>query len=157
MKQWMSGGVDHHALLRAAPQTFAYAWTDSPVGLLAWLTQKFKEFAFMAQTPDQVIDRDLMLTNASLWWFTGTAGSSSWPMYDRLTLAADGGFAWPRGQKAVPSGQSGGGSPLIRRLAERDNTIVHWPQGNPGNHFVAMEQPAAHAADINAFFSALRQ
>ncbi|MEV4533999.1 epoxide hydrolase family protein [Asanoa sp. NPDC049518] len=157
MRQWMSGGVDHHALLRAAPQTMAYAWNDSPVGLLAWLTHKFKEFAFMADTPDQVIDRDLMLTNASLWWFTGTAGSSSWPMYERLTLAADGGFAWPTGQKKVPSGVYGGGSPLMRRLAERDNTIVHWPEGNPGNHFVAMEQPHAHAADIRAFFSGLPQ
>ncbi|WP_203718172.1 epoxide hydrolase family protein [Asanoa siamensis] len=157
MRQWMSGGVDHHALLRAAPQTFAYAWTDSPVALLAWLTQKFKEFAFMAETPDQVIDRDLMLTNASLWWFTGTAGSSSWPMYDLLTLAPGGGFAWPQGQKNVPSGQYGGGSALMRRLAERDNDIVHWPEGNPGNHFVAMEQPAAHAADIRTFFSGLRE
>ena len=112
----------------------------------------------MAETPDQVIDRDHMLTNASVYWFTDTAGSSSWPMYERLTLAADGGFAWPKGQKRVPSGVYGGGSPLMRRLAERDNTIVHWPEGNPGNHFVAMEQPQAHAADIRAFFaSALRQ
>ncbi|WP_089243717.1 epoxide hydrolase family protein [Asanoa hainanensis] len=157
MQQWMGGGNDHHALLRTAPQTMAYAWNDSPVGLLAWLTHKFKEFAFLAETPDQVIDRDLMLTNASLWWFTGTAGSSSWPMYERVTLAPDGGFAWPKGQKKVPSGVYGGGSPLMRRLAERDNTIVHWPEGNPGNHFVAMEQPRAHAADIRAFFSAFRE
>lgn len=156
MQQWMSGGVDHHALLRAAPQTFAYAWNDSPAGLLAWLTQKFKEFAFMADTPDQVIDRDQLLTNASLYWFTGTSGSSSWPMYDLLTLADDGGFAWPKGQRRVPSGVYGGGSALMRRLAERDNTIVHWPEGNPGNHFVAMEQPAAHAADIRAFFTKVR-
>ncbi len=155
LQQWMSGGVDHHALLRTAPQTMAYAWSE-PVGLLAWLTHKFKEFAFMAKTPDQVIDRDHMLTNASVYWFTGTAGSSSWPMYERVTLAPDGGFAWPKGQKRVPSGVYGGGSPLMRRLAERDNTIVHWPEGNPGNHFVAMEQPQAHAADISAFFAALR-
>lgn len=156
MQQWMSGGVDHHALLRAAPQTFAYAWHDSPVGLLAWMTQKFKEFAFLAETPDQVIDRDQLLTNVSLYWFTGTSGSSSWPMYDLLTLADDGGFAWPKGQRRVPSGVYGGGSALMRRLAERDNTIVHWPAGNPGNHFVAMEQPSAHAADIRAFFAKVR-
>jgi hypothetical protein len=59
---------------------------------------------------------------------------------------------WPAGQKAVPSGVYGGGPALFRRLAERDNTIVHWPDGNPGGHFVAMEEPAAHAADIRAFF-----
>ncbi|SCL72718.1 Pimeloyl-ACP methyl ester carboxylesterase [Micromonospora citrea] len=156
MQQWMSGGVDHHALLRAAPQTFAYAWQDSPVGLLAWMMQKFKEFTITAPTPEQAIDLDLILTNASLYWFTGTSGSSSWPMYEGLTLADDGGFAWPRGQQRVPSGVYGGGSALMRRLAERDNTIVHWPQGNPGGHFVAMEEPLAHAADIRAFFAKVR-
>jgi pimeloyl-ACP methyl ester carboxylesterase len=156
MKHWMSGGVDHHALLRAAPQTFAYAWNDSPAGLLAWLLQKFKEFAFTVETPEQAIDRDLILTNASLYWFTGTAGTSSWPMYERLTVAGDGGFAWPKGQKRVPSGVYGGGSALMRRLADENNTIVHWPAGNPGNHFVAMEVPEAHAADIRAFFGGLR-
>ncbi|MGW4502426.1 epoxide hydrolase family protein [Micromonospora sp. NPDC004336] len=156
MQQWMSGGVDHHALLRAAPQTFAYAWQDSPVGLLAWMTQKFKEFTITAATPEQVIDLDLILTNVSLYWFTGTSGSSSWLMYEGATVAGDGGFAWPKGQKRVPSGVYGGGSALMRRLAERDNTIVHWPQGNPGGHFVAMEEPLAHAADIRAFFAKLR-
>ena len=157
MQRWMNaGGVDHHALLRAAPQTFAYAWTDSPVGLLAWVVQKFKEFTYLVPTPEQAIARDLILTNVSLYWFTGTSGSSSWPMYERLTIADDGGFAWPEGQRRVPSGVYGGGSALMRRLAERDNTIVHWPEGNTGGHFVAMELPLAHAADIRAFFSALR-
>jgi hypothetical protein len=44
----------------------------------------------------------------------------------------------------------------MRRLAERDNTIVHWPAGNTGGHFVAMEVPDLHAADIRTFFQALR-
>ena len=157
MQQWMSGGVDHHALLRAAPQTFAYAWNDSPVALLAWMMQKFKEFSFLVPTPEQAIARDHLLTNVSLYWFTGTSGSSSWPMYERLTIADDGGFAWPKGQTRVPSGVYGGGSALMRRLAERDNTIVWWPEGNTGGHFVAMEVPVMHAADIRAFFDKVRR
>ncbi|WP_280451519.1 hypothetical protein [Nocardia cyriacigeorgica] len=40
----------------------------------------------------------------------------------------------------------------MRRLAEQDNDIVHWPEGNSGNHFAAMEVPAEHVADIRAFF-----
>ncbi|MFD8249459.1 epoxide hydrolase family protein [Nocardia sp. NPDC059691] len=153
MQQWMTGGVDHHVLLRPAPQTFAHAWTDSPVGLLAWLMQKFTEFAPLADRVEDVISRDQLLTNVSLYWFTGTAASSSWPMYNGL---GDGGFTWPKGQKAAPTGTYGGGSALMRRLAERDNTIVHWPEGNTGNHFIAMECPDAHVADIRAFFAAVR-
>ncbi|NEE02267.1 epoxide hydrolase family protein [Phytoactinopolyspora halotolerans] len=152
MQQWMTGGVDHHTLLRAAPQTFAHAWQDSPVALLSWMLQKFNEFTPMADVPEDVIDRDHILTNVCLYWFTGTVGSSSWPMYEGL---GKDGFAWPTGQDLVPTGVYGGGSALMRRLAERDNRVVHWPEGNPGNHFVAMEVPDAHAADIRAFFGML--
>ncbi|MGN9908381.1 epoxide hydrolase family protein [Phytohabitans sp. LJ34] len=137
---WAGAGVDHHGLLRAAPQTFAYGWQDSPVAALAWLAQKFRDFG------DEV-ERDVFLTNASVYWFTGTFGTSSWPMYDTREST------WPVGQKQVPGGVYAGGPALFRRLAERHNTIVHWPEGNPGGHFVAMEEPAAHAADITAFFA----
>jgi hypothetical protein len=148
----MGSGVDHHTLLRAAPQTFAYGWHDSPVALLAWMLEKFQEFTPMADVPEDVMDRDHILTNVSLYWFTGTSGSSSWPMYEGLQ---DGGFVWPTGQDKVPTGVYSGGPALFRRLAERYNTIVHWPEDNPGNHFVAMEEPGAHAADIRAFFHGL--
>ncbi|MFC6012134.1 epoxide hydrolase family protein [Nocardia lasii] len=153
MQQWMTGGVDHHALLKAAPQSFAAGWNDSPVALLAWMLQKFQEFTPMAELAEDVIDRDHLLTNVALYWFTQTTGTSSWPMYDGLR---DGGFAWPRDQNLVPTGVYGGGSPLMRTLADRGNKITHWPADNPGNHFVAMEEPTAHATDIRTFFAELR-
>ncbi|BEK99186.1 epoxide hydrolase [Nocardia seriolae] len=71
-------------------------------------------------------------------------------MYNGL---GDDGFAWPRGQQLVPLGVYAGGSALMRRLADRDNTIAHWPEGNTGNHFLAMDVPRAHAADIQEFFT----
>jgi pimeloyl-ACP methyl ester carboxylesterase len=150
MQQWMGGGVDHHALLRAAPQTFSYGWNDSPVGQLGWLLQKFKEFCYTAERPDEVIDRELLLTNASLYWLTQTSGTSSWFMYEST------GFRWPEGQSAVPSGVYGGYAPL-RSVAERTNRIVHWPEDNPeGSHFLAMGIPGALAADVRAFFDKVR-
>ncbi|WP_030912306.1 epoxide hydrolase family protein [Streptosporangium amethystogenes] len=148
-QDWMNG-VDHHGLLRAAPQTFAYGWHDSPVAALAWMTQKFKEFTTAAKPPEQVIDRDLILTNVSLYWLTGTLGTSSWPYYDST------GFGWPEGQTTAPTGVYSG-PPGIRRLAERHTVILHWPEDNPGgHHFVAMEQPDHVAADIREFFGKVR-
>ncbi|MEU3600019.1 epoxide hydrolase [Streptomyces sp. NPDC006798] len=147
--EWMSG-VDHHALLRAAPQTFAYGWQDSPVAALAWMTQKFREFNSSGKPLEEAIDRDLFLDNVSLYWFTGTFGSSSWPMYDSE------GFGWPKGQKAVPTGVYSG-LPWTRRFAERESRIVHWPTGNPvTHHFIAMQAPDALAADLGAFFAQVR-
>ncbi|MFI6868195.1 epoxide hydrolase family protein [Nocardia sp. NPDC050406] len=153
MQKWMTG-VNHHVLLHAAPQTFAAAWTDSPAGLLAWLVHKFTEFSPLVDRVEEAIDLDHLLTNISLYWFTDTAATSSWPMYNGL---GDNGFEWPAGQKLVPVGTYGGGSALMRRLAERDNTIAHWPEDNPpANHFIAMEVPRAHTADIRAFFAKVR-
>jgi pimeloyl-ACP methyl ester carboxylesterase len=148
-QDWMTG-VNHHGLLRAAPQTFAYGWHDSPVAALAWITQKFHEFNASGKPLMEAIDRDALLTNVSLYWFTGTFGSSSWPYYDST------GMGWPEGQKAVPTGVYSG-PPGIRRLAGRTNTIVHWPTDNPaGHHFVAMDQPGPFAADLRAFFAKVR-
>ncbi|MEW1550599.1 epoxide hydrolase family protein [Streptomyces tsukubensis] len=148
-QDWMNG-VDHHALLRAAPQTFAYGWQDSPVAALAWMLQKFGEFNSSGKPLEEAVDRDLFLDNVSVYWFTGTFGTSSWPMYDSRS------FGWPEGQKAVPTGVYNG-PPAIRRLAERDNTIVHWPTDNPvTHHFIAMQAPDVLAADLGLFFAGVR-
>jgi len=148
-QDWMTG-VDHHALLRAAPQTFAYGWHDSPVAALAWMVQKFTEFSTSAEPLDEVLDRDALLTNVSVYWFTRTFGSSSWPMYDST------GFAWPAGQTLAPTGVFTG-PPGIRRFAERTNRIIHWPEHNHSrHHFVAMEAPEAMAADMAEFFAQVR-
>jgi hypothetical protein len=114
------------------------------------MMQKFREFGTTGEPPEQVIDLDLILTNVSLYWLTGTEGSSSWPYYDST------GSGWPTGQTAAPTGVYSG-PPGIRRLAERHSTIIHWPEGNPGrHHFVVMQEPGAVAADIGAFFAKLR-
>ncbi|GAA4939521.1 hypothetical protein GCM10023224_21300 [Streptomonospora halophila] len=150
IRRWSTGGLDHHALLRRGPQTFAYGWNDSPAALLGWLVHKFEEFSMAAEPLDEVIDRDLLLTNASLYWFTQSAGTSSWPMYET------GEFGRPQGQDRVPTGVYAG-PPAIRRLAERDNRIEHWPEGNTGrHHFVAMESPGPYANDMRVFFGAVR-
>lgn len=149
MQQWASQGVDHHMLLRHYPQTMAFGWNDSPVGLLGWLLQKFHEFTFAVPVPEQAIDRDLLLTNISIYWFTQSAGSSSWFMYNSVK------FVWPTGQKAVPTGLYSG-PPGIRRLADLHNDISQWSTDNPGSgHFIAMEKPEPLAADIAKFFDSL--
>jgi pimeloyl-ACP methyl ester carboxylesterase len=146
---WMTG-VDHHALLRAAPQTFGYGWHDSPVAALAWMLQKMHEFNTSPRPVEQVLGRDAILTNVSLYWFTRTFASSAWPYYDST------GFAWPAGQTAVPTGVFSG-PPGIRRFAERTNRIIHWPEHNAAeHHFAAMDVPRALADDMATFFAQVR-
>ena len=67
------------------PKTLAYGLTDSPVGQLAWIVEKFKEWTDPAAAlPEDAVDRDRLLTNVSLYWFTGTAGSSANLYYEAL-------------------------------------------------------------------------
>ncbi|WP_026403180.1 epoxide hydrolase family protein [Actinomadura rifamycini] len=151
MQQWSTGGVDHHAIQRAAPQTFAYGWDDSPAAALAWMMQKFEDFNVTDVPADKALDRDLILANVSLYWFTRSFGTAAWPFYGTSESG------WPEGQNLVPTGVYSGDPPSIRRLAERTNTIVHWPEGNPGgHHFIAMERPDAVAADLRKFFALVR-
>lgn len=114
------------------------------------MMQKFEDFNAGAVPADQAIDRDLILANVSLYWFTQSFGTAAWQYYETDEST------WPEGQNAVPTGLYSG-PPGIRRLAERHNTIVHWPEDNPGgHHFVAMEQPDAFAADMRKFFDLVR-
>ena len=128
------------------PQTLAHAITDSPAGLLAWNGQLFNE----------TLDNDFVLTNITLYWLTGTSGSSIRFYYEdahaqrptepttfpiALGAAADGDFK------------------SIRRFAERDHAnIVSW-HILPGvsGHYAAHTNPAALATDIRAFFSSVRE
>ena len=57
---------------------------DSPVGQLAWIVEKFKEWTDpAAKLPEDAVDRDLLLTNVMLYWLTGTAGSAQQLLRDR--------------------------------------------------------------------------
>jgi hypothetical protein len=77
-----AGGSGYASYLAKRPRTLGYGLLDSPVAQLAWLVERFKEFDGWpdddAVEPDEPIDRDQLLTNATLYWLTRTGVSSSW-------------------------------------------------------------------------------
>jgi microsomal epoxide hydrolase len=137
------------------PQTLAYGLADSPVGQLAWIVEKFFEWADVASAPEDAIDRDLLLTNVMIYWLTNTAGTSANLYYEG---------AEERGMPVQPVPAPVGVAvfprdpfPAIRRFAERDlPSISHWTEHERGGHFAAMEQPAALVTDIRKFFGTVR-
>jgi epoxide hydrolase len=134
------------------PQTLAYALTDSPVGQLAWIVERFKEWTWAAEVPEDAVDRDQLLTNVMLYWLTGTARSSA-ELYYENTHA---GFS---GQQpgTTPTGVAVfAGDYAIRRYAERTNHIVHWTEFDRGGHFAAMEAPDLLVGDVRSFFRLVR-
>jgi len=130
------------------PQTLAYSLADSPVGQLAWMAEKFKEWA------DTDIDRDTLLTNVMLYWLTNTGGSSARLYYEYAHT--------PRRSEAytVPTGVAVFANdliPPIRALADRILNVVHWTEHDRGGHFAALEQPTLLTEDIRTFFRTLRK
>ena len=137
------------------PQTLAYGLTDSPVGQLAWIVEKFKEWVDpVAQLPEQAVDRDRILANVCWNWFTRTAGTAANLYYETLHDPAN---RKKKAKNTVPTGValSLTQDVTIRRWAERENTIVHWTELERGGHFLALEAPDSYVADVRAFFRTL--
>jgi epoxide hydrolase len=134
------------------PQTLAYALTDSPVGQLAWIMEKFKEWTHAAEVPEDAVDRDQLLTNVMLYWLTQTANSAARLYYENLHA---GSFGQPPG--TTPTGVAVFAEDYaIRRYGERGNNIVHWTEFDRGGHFAAMEAPDLLVGDVRTFFGGVR-
>jgi pimeloyl-ACP methyl ester carboxylesterase len=147
-------GTGYRAIQSTRPQTLAYGLTDSPVGQLAWIIEKFKEWSNpAAELPEDAIDRDTLLTNVMLYWLTATAGSAA-RMYYESTHVTD----WfPTTNSGVPTAVANfAGDTAIRCIAEETNTIVRWNEFDGGGHFAALEAPDLLTGDIREFFRSLR-
>jgi microsomal epoxide hydrolase len=146
--QWIQG---------TRPQTLAFGLADSPVGLAAWLIEKFRAWTDCGGNPENAVSRDDMLTNITLYWATGAIGSSFWPYYARM----HGQWPIPEGAIAVPTGYVEFPQEILRpprSVAERVFTnIQRWTVMEKGGHFAALEQPAALAREIREFFRPLRK
>jgi len=145
-------GNGYFQLQATRPQTLAYALTDSPVGQLAWIVERFKEWTWAAEVPEDAVDRDQLLTNVMLYWLTGTAGSSAGTYYDNMHA----GFVPPQ-PVTVPVGVAVfAGDYAIRRYGEQGHNITHWSEFDRGGHFAAMEAPDLLVGDVRTFFRGLR-
>jgi pimeloyl-ACP methyl ester carboxylesterase len=128
------------------PETIAAALTDSPVGQLAWIAEKFEAWT------GQGISRDRLLTTVSLYWFTRSGATAARFLYE----AAHSGHGW-LAPSAVPAGWAVfDSSPVVRRIMDPEEKIEHWSEFAEGGHFAAMEEPELLVTDLRAFFRKLR-
>jgi pimeloyl-ACP methyl ester carboxylesterase len=149
----------HFKLQSTRPQTPAYALTDSPVGQLAWIVEKFREWTDSATVPEDAVSRDHLLTNVMIYWLTGTAGPSA-QLYYEYAEQLRAGSAQPDRPITVPVGVAVFPYDMvlpIRRFADRDiPTITHWTEFDRGGHFAALEQPESFVGDVRTFFRSVR-
>ncbi|HEY2947819.1 MAG TPA: alpha/beta fold hydrolase [Micromonosporaceae bacterium] len=159
-------GTGYLTVQATRPQTLAYALSDSPVGQLAWIVEKFREWTDPAAAlPEAAVDRDQLLTNVSLFWFTGSGASAAHAVYDGMrawrAFAAqqESGEAqqWQGDQPGPPTGVAVfAADTTIRSIMDPLGKIEHWSEYDRGGHFAAMEVPDLLTEDIRAFYRPLR-
>jgi epoxide hydrolase len=153
LRQYGEEGKGYLQLQGTRPQTLAYGLTDSPAAQLAWIVEKFKEWTDPTrELPDQAVDRDQLLTNVSLYWFTRSGASAATFLYEAAHAVREWGAPSP-----APTGFAvfGEGS-LMRRVLDPEREVQHWSELDRGRHFPAMEAPDLLVGDIRTFFRGIR-
>lgn len=151
--EWLlrAGAYSHQHSTR--PQTLGYALNDSPVGLAAWILEKFHAWSDRSESGEGLpFDVDELLTNISIYWFTQTI-TSSMRIYregavDPLVLHPDDPITVPVAVADFPF-EIETTQPRERMAAVAD--LRRWTRFDRGGHFAALEQPQVLAEDVATF------
>jgi pimeloyl-ACP methyl ester carboxylesterase len=137
------------------PQTLGVALNDSPVGLAAWIVEKFRTWCDCDGNPESVFTKDELLTNITLYWATQTAATSARIYYESRHAPPA-----PARRVEAPTACADFPKEIIwspRRWLEGRYNLVRWTEMPKGGHFAALEQPELLVDDLRAFFGSLRQ
>lgn len=156
MKGWQSEETGYQSIQGTKPQTLGYGLNDSPVGLCAWIVEKFRTWSDCNGNPENSYTKDQLLSNVMIYWVTQTINSSTRLYYEQRhhpwLLGKDERITVPTGFAAFPKELAR----PPREWAERAYNVQRWTPMPAGGHFAAMEKPQLLVDDIRAFFRALR-
>ena len=142
------------------PQTLSYAMMDSPVGVAAWIIEKFNSWSdTVGDDIESVHSKDSLLTNIMIYLITKTFNTASWIYYGRTEEG--GRILSPEGKRVeVPTAAALFPAELLswppRSYAERIYNIKQWTEMPQGGHFAALEQPDLLIEDIRTFARSIR-
>jgi len=152
-ERWESGYAKQQS---TRPQTLGYCLTDSPVGQLAWILEKFWAWTDCDGHPEDILTRDEMLDNVMLYWLPGTAASSArlyWESIESFRSTVTDPITIPVGCSIFPKEIFR----TSRRWAEkRYANLVYFHEVEKGGHFAAFEQPETFVREVRTCFKALR-
>ena len=142
------------------PQTLSYAMMDSPVGIAAWILEKFYSWSDIKNNNlESVYSKDILLANIMVYLVSNTFNTSSWIYFGRRE---EGGRLFPKDfhRIEVPTGVAIFPKEMSewppRSYVDRIFNIKHWTKIPKGGHFAALEQPDLLIEDIRKFARTLR-
>jgi pimeloyl-ACP methyl ester carboxylesterase len=155
---WRQVEGGYKAIQSTKPQTLAYALNDSPAGLAAWISEKWRSWSDSTGDLDAHFSRDFMLTLITLYWVTGTISTSMRDYFDNrwhgITIGPEDVVCVPTAIANFTRQYAFEGEPP-REWAERLYNVTQWTSMPRGGHFAPAEEPELLARDIAAFFAGL--
>ncbi len=155
-QHWSEVDGGYKAIQSTKPQTLAYGLNDSPVGLAAWIVEKFRAWSDCEGDIERRFSKDDLLTTIMLYWVTQTMPTSIRDYFENRWYGITPG---PQDFVNVPTAVAvfahqfvSDGTPP-REWAERLYNICQWTEMLHGAHFAAMEEPKLLARDIMTFFA----
>jgi pimeloyl-ACP methyl ester carboxylesterase len=150
----------HSAEMATKPQTVGYGLVDSPVALCAWIVEKFRTWTDCDGDLGNVLTRDEILDDVTLYWLTGTGASSGRLYWESFAKVSDWFSRATTDTVGVPTGASIFPKeiprPSRRWAAKRYTDIRHWHELDRGGHFAAFEQPDLFVDELRTFFRLVR-
>ncbi|MBO2453816.1 alpha/beta fold hydrolase [Actinomadura barringtoniae] len=135
------------------PQTIGYSLVDSPVGLLAWILDKFAEWTDTEDGPFETISRDRILDDVTLYWLTRTGASAARIYYEsHLSLDPELRVDVPSAITMYPRDVEKSPRPWAQ---ERYRQIVRWRTAEAGGHFPSLEVPGYWVKDLREGLAAV--
>ncbi len=162
-EEWQKRDGAYAMIQGTRPRTAAAALRDSPIGLAAWIVEKFQEWSDCGDDPERSFSKDDLLTNVMIYWVTDTIESSFQPYADVMNAGAARWIAevakeW-LGAARTPAGFALFPKDIAhppREWAERFFDVQRWTPMPAGGHFAALEAPDQLARELRAFFRPLR-
>lgn len=150
---WISQEGGYMSIQSTKPQTLAYGLSDSPVGLAAWIIEKFRAWSDCKGDLNQLFSKDELLTHIMIYWVTNTIGSSTRIYYENSHSLP------PLGRIEVPTGIAIFPADIVlppKSWAMQNLNVTRWTSMPSGGHFTALEEPELLADDIRAFYRPIR-
>ena len=142
-KEWLRMESAYISIHSTKPQTLAYFLSDSPAGMAAWITEKYRAWSdWPLLTMDDILD------GLTLYWMTNTACTSVRAYHgNTFTLPPMGKITVPTAIAAFPRDVL----PVPREWVERNYPVIQYTEMARGGHFTALEQPGPFAQDVSRF------
>ena len=159
LSTFFTKNAGYGAMMVTRPQTVGYGLSDSPIGLAAWMYDKFSQWTYSGGEPERSLTKDEMLDDITLYWLTNSAISSA-QLYWENNNNNFSAVAQKTAEISIPVGVTVFPGEIYRApqswTKQAYRNLIYFNEVDKGGHFAAWEQPELFAAELRAAFRSLR-